>query len=96
MARFWRDLLVYAVAPNHSESVVLLDPDGHGPAVLIQPTLEASPLPGADHVIHLDLRAADQREAVTRALHLGATRADIGQVGDEGPKGARASVSVAP
>ena len=84
VARFWRDLLGYAVAPNHSESVLLRDPDGHGPAVLIQPTLEPSQGPGTHQIIHLDLRPAARRGAVTRALQLGATRADIGQAGDEG------------
>ena len=34
--------------------------------------------------IHLDLRPDDQHRAVARAVTLGATLADLGQVGDEG------------
>ena len=34
--------------------------------------------------IHLDLRPDDQHRAVARAVELGATLADIGQLGDEG------------
>ena len=34
--------------------------------------------------IHLDLRPDDQHRAVARAVTLGATLADVGQVGDEG------------
>ena len=38
LARFWRDLLGYVVAPNHSDSARLEDPVGSGPTILIQPT----------------------------------------------------------
>lgn len=78
VARFWRDFLDYRVAPNHTDSVLLLgDP---GPALLIQPS-ERDPGPGA---IHLDIRPDDQTRCVERALALGATYADVGQSGDEG------------
>ena len=77
VARFWRDLLRYQVAPNHTESVLL---QGAGPALLIQPA-QAVALAA---VIHLDLRPEDQEAEVQRALALGATLADIGQSGDEG------------
>ena len=80
VARFWRDLLGYAVAPNASDSVLLLDPAGHGPSLLVQPAEDEPPV-GA---IHLDLRPADQARMVEHALGLGARRLDIGQSGDEG------------
>lgn len=77
VARFWRDLLGRRVAPNHSDSVLLV---GDGPALLVQP----SEHPVADGAIHLDLRPEDQAECVRRALALGARHADVGQAGDEG------------
>lgn len=76
-ARFWRELLGYTVAPNHSDSVLLT---GDGPALPIQPA-DATPEPG---LIHLDLRPDNQQDEVARALALGARIADIGQTGDEG------------
>jgi Glyoxalase-like domain len=78
VARFWKDLLGYQVAPNHSTSV-MLTAEGH-PTLLIQPS-ENPPVPGA---IHLDLRPQHQAHCVERALALGGTLASIGQTGDEG------------
>ncbi|MBT2531342.1 VOC family protein [Arthrobacter sp. ISL-48] len=78
VARFWRELLGYRIAPNHSESVKLVGDDG--PTLLIQ----ASDRPIQQGAIHLDLRPEDQSACVRRALKLGATHADIGQSGDEG------------
>lgn len=79
VARFWRDLLGYQVAPNHSDSVMLIDGED-GTALLIQPSNEA-PDPGS---IHLDLRPHSQEACVKRAQELGAVRADVGQSGSEG------------
>lgn len=78
IARFWRDLLGYEVGPNHSDSIMLVAPGQ--PSLLIQPSQQSAPT-GA---IHLDLRPADQTRCVEKALRLGATRADVGQSGDEG------------
>lgn len=78
VARFWRDLLGYRVAPNHSDSVLLVSDDG--PALLVQPSAEPVK-PGA---IHLDLRPEDQGACVARAVALGARVTDIGQTGEEG------------
>lgn len=77
VARFWRDLLGYTVAPNRTDSILLA---GDGPALLVQPAEQDQ----AQGAIHLDLRPDDQAEAVERALRLGATPASIGQAGDEG------------
>lgn len=77
VARFWRDFLGYRVAPNHSDSALLV---GSGPALLIQPS-QARPL---DAAIHLDLRPEDPAVEIRRALDLGASLADIGQSGAEG------------
>jgi catechol 2,3-dioxygenase-like lactoylglutathione lyase family enzyme len=78
VARFWRELLGYRIAPNHSNSVKLVGDDG--PTLLIQPS-DGSVEQGA---IHLDLRPDNQDVCVERALKLGAKPADVGQVGDEG------------
>lgn len=78
VARFWRDLLGYEVAPNHSDSIMLVAPGQ--PSLLIQPSEHAVPA-GA---IHLDLRPDDQARCVETALRLGATHADVGQTRDEG------------
>lgn len=78
VARFWRELLDYRIAPNHSDSVKLVGVEG--PTLLIQP----SDRPMEQGAIHLDLRPEDQSACVQRALVLGATLADIGQAGDEG------------
>lgn len=79
VARFWRDLLGYRVAPNHSDSVLLVG-DPNEPVMLIQPS--ANPVePGA---IHMDLRPRDLAECRAHALELGATESDVGQSGDEG------------
>lgn len=79
-ARFWRDFLGYEIRANHTRSVHLYDPSGHGPDLLLAWTDEAK---AAKNRIHLDLRPADQDAAVARAVTLGATLADIGQTGDE-------------
>lgn len=79
VARFWRELLGYRIAPNHSNSVKLVG--DNGPALLIQPS--DSPIE-QQRAIHLDLRPEDQQACVDQALKLGATHADIGQTGDEG------------
>lgn len=78
VARFWRELLGYRIAPNHSNSVKLVGDDG--PALLIQP----SDSPIEQGAIHLDLRPENQSACVEQALKLGATHADIGQTGSEG------------
>lgn len=78
VARFWRDLLGYHVASNHSTSIMLAS-EGQ-PTMLIQPSEDA---PGGG-ALHLDLRPDDQAGCVERVLKLGGTLANVGQVGDEG------------
>lgn len=79
VARFWRDLLGYRVAPNRSDSIMLIG-DAAEPVLLVQPSTVA-PEPGA---MHLDLRPSDLAACRARALDLGASEHDIGQTGEEG------------
>lgn len=78
VSRFWREMLGYDVAPNHSDSVMLVAPGQ--PTLLIQPS--DPPVPRG--AIHLDLRPDDQARCVEWALALGATHADVGQTDGEG------------
>lgn len=70
LAEFWRDLLGYVVAPNHTSSVQLRDPEGHGPPLLIV-LGDACSGPGP---VHMDLRPEHQAKVVAHALSLGATQ----------------------
>lgn len=80
VARFWMTLLGYVVGPNHSDSILTVDPTGRGPALLFQPSDGLAA--GGAVAIHLDLRPSDQAEAVRLALECGGQRAEIGQKSD--------------
>jgi hypothetical protein len=73
-------LLGYEPAPSHTSSIRIADPCGQGPSLLFAPGRGAKI---GKNLIHLDLRPDDQAAEVERALQLGATKVDIGQVGDE-------------
>lgn len=74
-------LLGYVVGPNHSDSILTVDPTGLGPALLFQPSDD--PGAGGAAAIHLDLRPTDQEAAVNLALEYGGRRAKIGQTSVE-------------
>jgi predicted enzyme related to lactoylglutathione lyase len=81
MARFWSAALGYRIEREDDGSAHLVPPDG-GLSVWLQPTVDAKTGKNRDHP---DLVADDDVEAeVARLLALGATRADVGQQGDEG------------
>jgi catechol 2,3-dioxygenase-like lactoylglutathione lyase family enzyme len=82
MAAFWSAVLGYRVDRGEDGNIHLRPPDG-GLSVWLQPT--DAPKTGKNRD-HPDLVAADGNvEAeVARLLALGATRADVGQNGDEG------------
>jgi predicted enzyme related to lactoylglutathione lyase len=82
MAAFWSAALGYRIDRGADGDAHLWPPDG-GLSVWLQPT--AVPKIGKNRN-HPDLVAADAEvEAeVARLLALGATRADVGQHGDEG------------
>src|ERR1700712_4519725 len=83
-ARFWADALGRSIAV-HDDGVVKLMPAGADEGVMIwlQPVSEQRQ---EKLRLHLDLRpdGGDVEGEVDRLLGLGATRADVGQSGDEG------------
>jgi hypothetical protein len=82
MAEFWAAVLGYDVDPPGADGGVHLRPPGGGePTVWLQPG--GGPKTGKNRN-HPDLRARDAAAEVARVLGLGATRADVGQRGDEG------------
>jgi hypothetical protein len=95
LARFWAAVLDYHVvdedeygteiAPYESEPADLAEQMRAAPPV---PTIVFGPVPEGKTVknrLHIDVRPTDRTtaEEVERILALGATRADVGQKGDE-------------
>ncbi len=71
MMAFWQEALHYVPRePAEEDSVVLKDPEGHGPNLSLNLTSEG---PLAEYRLHLDLYAADREKEVERLLRLGAT-----------------------
>jgi hypothetical protein len=82
MAEFWSAALGYRIDRGEDGNVHLWPPDG-GLSVWLQRTGAAK---AGKNRNHPDLVAAggDVEAEVARLLELGATRADVGQKGDEG------------
>ncbi len=86
LAAFWAAVLDYRVLSVEEGAVEIGPAAGFGGAA---PTLVFAPVPDPTPGkvrLHLDLNATDrdQDEELDRLLGLGATRADVGQNGDEG------------
>ncbi|BAL88784.1 hypothetical protein AMIS_35640 [Actinoplanes missouriensis 431] len=81
-AEFWSAALGYEIEFGRDGDAHLWPPDG-GLSVWLQPTTEPKAGKNRDHP---DLIAADGdvEAEVERLLELGASRADVGQTGDEG------------
>ena len=86
LAAFWAAVLDYRVL-SRKDGVVEIGPEagfgGPAPTLVFAPV--ADPTPGKVR-LHIDLNATDREQAaeLERLLALGATRADVGQRGDEG------------
>jgi hypothetical protein len=87
LAAFWAAVLDYRVLGREDDGSVEIGPEaGFGGAA---PTLVFAavpdPTPGKVR-LHIDLNATDrdQDDELERLLGLGATRADVGQTGEEG------------
>jgi catechol 2,3-dioxygenase-like lactoylglutathione lyase family enzyme len=87
LAAFWAAVLDYRVLGREADGAVEIGPEagfgGAAPTLLFAPV--ADPTPGKVR-LHIDVNATDrdQDEELQRLLGLGATRADVGQSGDEG------------
>jgi Glyoxalase-like domain len=86
LAAFWAAVLDYRVLSRDDDGAVEIGPEagfgGAAPTLLFAPVAE--PTPGKVR-LHIDLNATDQDQdaELDRLLGLGATRADVGQRGDE-------------
>ena len=74
-------MLGYDIETEPDGITHLRPPAGGEPSVWLQPS--AGPKDGKNRN-HLDLRTRDVHAEIERVLGLGATRADVGQTGDEG------------
>ncbi len=87
LAAFWAAVLDYRVLGRDEDGAVEIGPDegfgGAVPTLVLAPV--ADPTPGKVR-LHVDLNPTDrdQDAELERLLALGATRADVGQRGDEG------------
>jgi predicted enzyme related to lactoylglutathione lyase len=84
MATFWSQALGYRSVPDEGPSIHLVPADdGRSdlPTMWLQPVSERK---AGKNRCHPDLEADDPDEEVERLVALGATRADVGQTGDEG------------
>ena len=80
MAELWAAVLGYDVDADADGTTHLRPPGGGEPTVWLQPG--AGPKQGKNRN-HLDLRTTDVEVEVKRVLALGASRAEVGQTGDE-------------
>ena len=86
LAAFWAAVLDYRVIGREADGAVEIGPeDGFGgpaPTLVFGPVLD--PTPGKVR-LHIDLNATDREQdaELERLLDLGATRADVGQTGEE-------------
>jgi hypothetical protein len=81
MAEFWSAALGYAVAIGDDGCAMLHPPQGGEPTLWLQAGASAKT---GKLRCHIDLRTLDPAGEVARLLEFGATRADVGQRGDEG------------
>jgi hypothetical protein len=85
LARFWAAALGWRVTFS-SDAECALEPPAGSPETVDSPDLVFVRVPDEKVVknrLHLDLRPDDQTAHVERLLALGATRAEIGQTGEE-------------
>lgn len=87
LAVFWAAVLDYRVLGREEDGAVEIGPEagfgGLAPTLLFAPV--SDPTPGKVR-LHIDLNPTDrdQDAELERLLSLGATRADVGQTGEEG------------
>jgi glyoxalase superfamily protein len=85
LARFWADAIGWRVT-DESDEETAIEPPKDSPAIDVAPDILFVRVPDekiTKNRLHFDLRPDDQQKQVDRLLGLGATRADIGQTGEE-------------
>jgi len=84
MATFWSEALGYRAVPDEGRSIHLVPADDARsdlPTMWLQPVSERK---ARKNRCHPDLEADEPDAEVDRLVALGATRADVGQTGEEG------------
>lgn len=84
LARFWSGVLGWELADDRDDDVAILPPDDTGFRIRFLPGQE--PKTGQNRA-HFDLTSTSpevQRQTVARALELGGTHIDVGQLPEEG------------
>jgi hypothetical protein len=84
MSTFWSEALGYRIVPDEGRSIELVPPDdadGDLPTMWLQPVPQHK---AGKNRCHPDLESDEPAAEVERLVALGATRADVGQTGDEG------------
>lgn len=80
LAGWWATVLGWPYEPTDDGDVVVRAPAGAGPDWLFIEVPEGKTVKNR---LHLDFTPDDQEAEVARLIGLGATRADVGQTGDE-------------
>jgi predicted enzyme related to lactoylglutathione lyase len=85
LARFWSAVLGWRITYETDDEWVIEPPEG-SPANDVAPDILFGVVPEektTKNRLHFDLRPKDQAHEVERITALGATRADVGQTGEE-------------
>lgn len=80
LARFWASVLDYQIVYEAPDEVVVAKDDKTYPGLIFGPVPERKTVKNR---LHIDLNPNDQDAEVERLLALGASRAEVGQTGDE-------------
>jgi hypothetical protein len=84
MATFWSEALGYRSVPDEGRSIHLVPADDARsdlPTMWLQPVSDRK---AGKNRCHPDLESDEPADEVERLVALGATRADVGQTGEEG------------
>jgi hypothetical protein len=81
LAHWWAEAIGWKIFYESDDEVVITVPDERWPGFVFGRVPEGKEIKNR---LHLDFVPDDQDAEVTRLLELGATRADVGQTGDEG------------
>jgi predicted enzyme related to lactoylglutathione lyase len=81
LARFWAEVLDWKIFYESDDEVVVTTHDETHPGLVFGRSPDDK---ATKNRLHIDLAPDDQDAEVERILALGATRADVGQSGDEG------------